>query len=520
MATELSSSAGREEEEEEVDVIPESILSLSKDARYIRQCQELLQDALSVLLERKESLLASDRGDPERRDELRKQLAWWISCILYLLVSIKAGRTIGMEALGLSFSDQNSASAGESERNTTVATTTRLGRSLSAGLLLMMAATGGVAWDYLREARTFGNDDDCVDNPQQSRQRQEGLRGRERRLLHERLRQQMLARASNTSGGTPAPVQEQSSPAGRDTEQHTGNGVARLSPSGRFLSVFRKLSKFLFHVYSFSDGPHDIVHSDTEGNENNNNENSENNNNNNNNGTSTLYSVALWMVRLHLAQFLFTGNYATLTHRVLGLRQKRDRTVVAGGTTTTTPTTTTTTILSRPNTDRIIGLVIFLQASTALARTASHWFARAAAHYLEARAFARAKKRDPAHRTEVTDAELRTTLEAIFGKQQSRQSHQRLSPSPSPPSGARLQTSQSRVSAAVVCTICRSDRKHPAAPTSCGHVFCWDCLLRWISTVRPECPLCRAPCTAKDVLALHNYRYGPEGGPPGSLPGQ
>jgi peroxin-10 len=53
------------------------------------------------------------------------------------------------------------------------------------------------------------------------------------------------------------------------------------------------------------------------------------------------------------------------------------------------------------------------------------------------------------------------------------------------------------------------DRHHPAAPSSCGHVFCWNCLMQWVSTVRPQCPLCRAPCRPQDVLPLYNYEQQP-----------
>jgi peroxin-10 len=56
-----------------------------------------------------------------------------------------------------------------------------------------------------------------------------------------------------------------------------------------------------------------------------------------------------------------------------------------------------------------------------------------------------------------------------------------------------------------ICSICKMERKNPAAPTSCGHVFCWRCLSQWVSGIRPECPLCRAACRPQDIVALHNY---------------
>lgn len=58
----------------------------------------------------------------------------------------------------------------------------------------------------------------------------------------------------------------------------------------------------------------------------------------------------------------------------------------------------------------------------------------------------------------------------------------------------------------LVCGICKLPRVHPAIPKACGHVFCWKCLYQWVAVTRPECPLCRAPCRAQDIMALYHYR--------------
>ena len=50
------------------------------------------------------------------------------------------------------------------------------------------------------------------------------------------------------------------------------------------------------------------------------------------------------------------------------------------------------------------------------------------------------------------------------------------------------------------CTLCLEQLKSPCAPT-CGHVFCWGCILPWIHE-KPECPLCRQSITAAHVLPL------------------
>jgi len=488
----------------EDDVIPESILSLSKDARYIRQCQELLQNALTALLEQKESLVPSEPGGPERQRELqqvRTKLTWLFSVTLYLLVSIRTGRTLGMEALGLTFSDESFAKSVKAKLTTL--TKARLGRSIFASVLLMSAATGGLAWEYFTITNSTetpnnssnNNDGDDWDS-QQQHQNQERLRGSERRLMHERLRRQMLERAANTTTTSATPMREQPSRMEREIAQINGNITGSssasttgpsTSPSKRVLFMFRQLSKFIFHVYSNSDGPHDIVQTSIST--------DDDDESNGNDRTSASYSIALWIVRLHLAQFLLTGNYPTLMHRFFGLKLRREHNT----------TKSTATILSRPNTNRVIGLVILLQAATSLVQNTSNWFTRTMANYLEVRAHARTQNGDHRNNARATKIELQKKLEAFFGNQLGGEQL----------NGAKLRTmnrsssqdsERTQKRATAMCSICRSDREHPAAPSSCGHVFCWNCLIQWVSTVRPECPLCRAPCSAKDVIALHNYK--------------
>ena len=50
------------------------------------------------------------------------------------------------------------------------------------------------------------------------------------------------------------------------------------------------------------------------------------------------------------------------------------------------------------------------------------------------------------------------------------------------------------------CTLCLEPMKDPSV-TTCGHVFCWTCILDWIAE-KPECPLCRQYVLGQHVLPL------------------
>jgi peroxin-10 len=53
------------------------------------------------------------------------------------------------------------------------------------------------------------------------------------------------------------------------------------------------------------------------------------------------------------------------------------------------------------------------------------------------------------------------------------------------------------------CALCLSERRNSAA-TSCGHVFCWDCITEWANS-KPECPLCRQKITLQELTAVYQY---------------
>ena len=155
-------------------------------------------------------------------------------------------------------------------------------------------------------------------------------------------------------------------------------------------------------------------------------------------------------------------------------------------------------ILDRPNTNVVIAVLILLQASTSLIQNISNACAKAAAKYLEFRKSAGDQRsRTTENKIQFTRAQLQDTLDKFLGNVSSEENQRKEAPA------RKSQTRKGKIR--VLCTICRLERTNPAVPSSCGHVLCWNCLIQWVSKVRPECPICRAPCSANDILPLYDY---------------
>ena len=54
------------------------------------------------------------------------------------------------------------------------------------------------------------------------------------------------------------------------------------------------------------------------------------------------------------------------------------------------------------------------------------------------------------------------------------------------------------------CNICFDHADDPVV-TTCGHLFCWQCLYLWLSSLStdPICPLCKSTCSSEDIVPIY-----------------
>jgi hypothetical protein len=143
-----------EDPEQPKNLVAESLLSLFKDNRYIQQCQDLLLDAL-------EPIVGSNNVS-----EVVKTGTWYASYLLYLhLVVARSGRSLGMESVGLKFSETNN-------------------RKRMFVSLWVLGLSSYFLDYYFASASTPSSD------------AREALRGTNQRRMHQQLRQQMLRRST------------------------------------------------------------------------------------------------------------------------------------------------------------------------------------------------------------------------------------------------------------------------------------------------------------------------------------
>jgi Ring finger domain len=330
-----------------------------------------------------------------------------ISYLLYtVLVVLRKKRTAGMEACGIEFE-----------------------RDLSRWRLFLSAATVAL-WSYgvQRASALLAATASNSSGPNQV----ESLSGEQRRRVFEQQRLQMLQKAE-TPESNPVIVTTRGKP--KEVVSPCGTLERMKSVSWPILRLLSTAVATPFGGPHAIDGDEDIQ----------------------DNSRTTWETVGHWIARLHLATSCLQGTFPTWTHRLLyrtSLRQESTRTSSA--------------LVHIPNSTRIVGGLIFIQAGwilvVSLSRCVIRWLV---------------DKQTTSVSTRTCDATAsRIEYEGL----------------PAVP-----------FTTTTTCTICRQTRHFPACPISCGHVFCWHCLQQWVASHSRACPLCRKPCTTSEIVLLHNY---------------
>lgn len=210
--------------------------------------------------------------------------------------------------------------------------------------------------------------------------------------------------------------------------------------------------------------------------------------------------IIKWLLRLHLALFYWNGMYPTVYHRLVGA-QIRDNISPFNPLMNTSPNDGVI-VANRP-TYKPIAVLILLQALTALVQSA----AEASIEIVHKLQIAYFRWR----RTRNRYFDERVNNQCIGRDGSEREAYldlveQRV-PSASSATDVQLKQQQTKSKGQSIhpCGICLNERINPAASSVCGHVFCWNCILHWVSNIRAECPLCRAPTRPQDILPLYNH---------------
>jgi len=212
-------------------------------------------------------------------------------------------------------------------------------------------------------------------------------------------------------------------------------------------------------------------------------------------------NIIKWLLRLHLAVYYLDGVYPTISHRIAGAKFHDG----------TPPTVATSSMASssgavvanRPSYKPIAAL-IFLQAASALLQTAASASIEVA-HKLQIAYFRWNRRSRNGLRRSISFNETESERAEYLDFVETRVPGIDSSSKESTISSQKKSKSNKAYESHHPCGICLNERIHPAAPSKCGHVFCWNCILHWVVNVREECPLCRASTRPQDVIPLYNY---------------
>lgn len=228
------------------------------------------------------------------------------------------------------------------------------------------------------------------------------------------------------------------------------------------------------------------------------------------------YAKAIkWFLRLHLALFYWNGMYPTVAHRLAGAKIRDD---VAPYSTGSSLSPMSGAIVANRPSYKPIAVIILFQAFAGLAQTTAEASIELA-HFIQISFFRWRRRRRMQQQSigSYTVDEHSSSLNRINSERAEYMDliEERVPGINSSRKDAMKRGHKSRAkkekqreqgeSDTQPCGICLNERVHPAAPSVCGHVFCWNCILHWVSNVRAECPLCRGQTRPQDIIPLYNY---------------
>ena len=354
-------------------------------------------------------------------------------------------------------------------------------------------------------ARTRTDHGQTREGGSEALQNNDRLRGSERRQLFDEQRRRMLASVNENSqasdsvrlGGDsvarPATRENITDTIERDSSPFALGSLVNTSTERRLRNLsevgWKTLERISLAVSSLSRGPHTL---------------------HNNTGTSERLDryarIIKWFLRLHLALFYWNGTYPTIAHRLAGAKIRDN---VAPHSHLPFSPMMGAIVANRPN-YKPIAVLIVLQALSALGQATAEALIEVA-HSFQIRFF-RWRQRRRMQRQGLGDSSLLSTTnlgraEYIDLIEERVPSKATLLSRDAIQSIAASRSKEQRQPKTEIqqCGICLNPRTNPAAPSACGHVFCWNCVLHWVSNVRAECPICRADTLPQDILPLCNY---------------
>ena len=189
--------------------------------------------------------------------------------------------------------------------------------------------------------------------------------------------------------------------------------------------------------------------------------------------TAQQLSAAWWCLRLYAAYYcLSDGRFPSLGHYLLNNSVKISQSPPKEKGDNSQSSSLHQRLVNRPQTHRLVALLILSHTAGVVVQNASKWLLR---WWF---------KKYPPNSTVIHANRFKSLIR--------------------PTKDNAVQSSSEPLTSGT-CAICQQPRKNPACPTQCGHVFCWDCLQKWIVSFRAECPVCRTPSRPQDVLPLYNY---------------